>query len=374
MSVGWPSDEEICGLAANEEISLPAEAYLIASQYNRISEALAAGPLGSSDLNWCGFAKWSSKAVGSDLKFHGRSSFLRKLGRRYHIPEIAQPLVRFITMALLGGSYSVGLSTANRTIFVEMATFHTNILKGLDKPVIIQVTSPGPGTDLLTDLGQDGVNLLRTAYSLLRQAESASGVLRSELMLGASIALSAYEQGRVQKALEFVAYRAPRALLLVSWRVPYYLLTGRSGDRIAIYMKPHQQMNRFMRAVEGRWARLYSETLSLRTAVNTIMLGKPLIFFPAGRRPPLLRAAATFTAPGVGALVEQYGPPDPAALKGVADWLNYDHRMRFIVAYFMGYQQVAEMFDKPRIRPHRSWLKPSTGDPLAQLQFRSVML
>ena len=49
-------------------------------------------------------------------------------------------------------------------------------------------------------------------------------------------------------------------------------------------------------------------------------------------------------------------------------------RMRFIVTYFMGYQQIEEMFAKPRVK--RKWpsRKRPNREPLSQLEFRTVKL
>src|SRR5690242_6895913 len=92
----WPTDHEIVELAKNERISLFREAYAIADQYARISEALAAR-LGKGDLNWCGFARWSSKAIGAELRLSGRSPFFRKLDWLYHVPTmLAAPFRRIM--------------------------------------------------------------------------------------------------------------------------------------------------------------------------------------------------------------------------------------------------------------------------------------
>jgi hypothetical protein len=369
----WPTDERIRTLAKNEKIPLFAEAYEIAHEYNRISQALASRMLGREDLNWCGFAQWSSKAVGSSLRLGSHSGFLRKLGRLNHVPMIAEPLFRRIMLTLLGGSYSVGLSTANRSIFVEMASFHTHLLADPDHPTIVQVTVPDPAGSLLKDLGEPGLDLLRTARGLLNRVGTAPGPLRSELMLGASIALSAYEQDRVQPSLEFVFYRPVRWLLQVTWRLPWYYLTGTSRCREWIYRRPHQQQPRIMRAIEDRWVRMYSRTLWIKTAVDTVMLSQPLTV-PRGGNAALLRPAGTFQTPEVADLVARYGPPDPGALEGVANWLDYGERMRFIVAYFMAYQQVPRMFDQPRYQRSRAWRKPPATEPLDKLEFRTVPL
>ena len=369
----WPTDHDIRTLARNEKIPLFAEAYEIAHEYHRISQALARRMLGAENLNWCGFAQWSSKAVGSSLRLGSHSGFLRKLSRLNHVPMIAEPLFRRIMLTLLGGSYSVGLSTANRSIFVEMASFHTHILADPDDPTIVQVTVPDPDGSLLKDLGEAGLDLLRTARSLLNQIGAAPAPLRSELMLGASIALSAYEQDRVQPSLEFVFYRPVRWLLQVTWRLPWYYLTGTSRCRERIYRRPHQQQPRIMRAIEDRWVRMYSRTLWIKTAVDTVMLSRPLTV-PRGGNAALLRPADTFKTPEVADLVARYGPPDPGALQGVANWLDYGERMRFIVAYFMAYQQVPQMFDQPPFKRSRAWRKPQATEPLDKLEFRTVPL
>ena len=369
----WPTDEDIRALARNEKIPLFAEAYEIAHQYHRISRALAGRMLGTDNLNWCGFAQWSSKAVGSSLRLGSHSGFLKKLSRLDHVPMIAEPLFRRVMLTLLGGSYSVGLSTANRSIFVEMASFHTHLLTDPDDPTIVQVRAPDSDGSLLKDLGEPGLDLLRTARGLLSQVGTAPAPLRSELMLGASIALSAYEQDRVQPSLEFVFYRPVRWLLQVTWRLPWYYLTGTSRQRQRIYRRPHQQQPRIMQAIEDGWVRTYSRTLWIKTAVDTIMLSQPLTV-PRGGNPALLRPAATFQTREVADLVARYGPADPGALKGVANWLDYDERMRFIVAYFMGYQQVPQMFDQPRYKPGKSWRKPPATEPLGGLEFRTVPL
>lgn len=254
-SLDWPTDEEIREIATNVEIPFWAVADEIARQYHRISRALSVHQLGSEDLNWCGFAQWSSETVGSALRFGNNSEFLRILGRRCRVPMGAEPLFRLFVPLLLGRSYNIGLSVANRSIFIEMASFHTCILSGAEEPTILRLILPEllvnlgqEGQDLLcadgyhsllTNLGPGGQDLLRTAYNLLRSARFASGELRSELILGANIALSAYEQKRVQPALEYVFYRFPRWALQVSWRTPYYFATNRLLNRFDFYLRPH---------------------------------------------------------------------------------------------------------------------------------------
>jgi hypothetical protein len=385
----WPTGEEIRNIATNQRVALSAEAYDIAHQYHRISDALAINQLGDEDLNWCGFAQWSSKAVGTELRLDNHSGFLRKLGRRYYIPMAAEPLFRLFVLALLGNSYGAGLSIANRSIFVEMASFHTQFLSGADTPEIIQVTESGlyphllqhlgsegleilkesgHNLSLLEDLKEEGQDLLRTAYNLLSEARSTSGKRRSELILGANIALSAYEQKRVQPALEFVFYRPVRFAIQTSWRMPYYYIRRTMYERFRYYLRQHQDQPQLVQLVENFWVRMYSKTLWLKTAVTTVALGQPLLLPPRYDPPQLLRAASTFESEDVARLVQRYGPANPAQLKGVSDWLDYDERMRFIVAYFMTYQQIKQMFDEPRFKRPR----PRPGRYLGNPKFHTL--
>jgi hypothetical protein len=373
ITVEWPTDQEICEIARNEDIPLSAEAYEIAGQYHRISRALA-DRLGCENLNWPGFAQWSSRAVGSSLRLGHHSGFLRQLDRHYHIPMVAEPLFRLCMLAFLGGTYGTGLSVANRSIFVEMASFHTYFLSGPEDRDILQVNPPDLGRrPLLKDLGKPGLARLHTAHHLLSKATSVSGQARSELMLGANIALSSYEQARVQPALELVFYRPVRWALQVSWRTPYGYLTHHPIDRHCFYSRPHHEQTPAMQWAEDRWVRMYSGTLSLKTAIGTVALGRPLTC-PPGYSTTLLRAPEEFEDDEVRELVREFGPRDPADLQGVPNWLDYEERMRFITAYFMIYQQITRMFDKPRFKRKRLWGRPQRTGILPQLTFRKVTL
>jgi hypothetical protein len=277
-------------------------------------------------------------------------------------------------LAFLGGTYGTGLSVANRSIFVEMASFHTYFLSGPADRDILQVDPRDLGDrPLLADLGKEGLARLHTAHRLLSKATSASGQARSELMLGANIALSSYEQARVQPALELVFYRPVRWALQVSWRTPYGYLTHHPIDRSCFYSKPHLGQAPAMQWVEDRWVRMYSSTLSLKTAIDTIALGRPLTC-PPGYRTTLLRAPDAFEDEEVRQLVREFGPSDPADLKGVSNWLDYKERMRFITAYFMIYQQITQMFDEPHFKHRRLRGRRPARGILPRLTFRKVTL
>jgi hypothetical protein len=168
-------------------------------------------------------------------------------------------------------------------------------------------------------------------------------------MLGANIALSAYEQARVQPALELVFYRPVRWITRVSWRTPYYLISRAPFNLYAIYTEPHDSQTGLVRWLESRFVGVFSRMLILDIPLRQIFLGKKLTV-PRGHQAALLNGQF---APEVQALVERFHRPGGRdRLSGAANWLDYEERMRFIVSYFMIYQHgEPTMFDPPFKKP-----------------------
>jgi len=185
-----------------------------------------------------------------------------------------------------------------------------------------------------------------SARMFRRAMAAADPAERAELLLGANIALSAYEQARAQRALELVLYRPVRWLLRVSWRSVLAAVTRRPFHRLRLYITPHEDQPFLVRALEDVWAKLYTRyVLSLRTPVSEIRLGDPLVP-PPGVDPEAVRAP--IADPEVRALAERFGAATAdGATSGVANWLSYPERMRFIVSYFRMYLTVPEMFRPP---------------------------
>jgi hypothetical protein len=331
--------EEIIDIASDTSRSFSEEAKVIARKYHDLCIALAEPVrVGGDDLNWAGFAQWSSKAIGANLELDKTSPFWTRVVNTFRIPTIFGVPVRAIGRTLLGGSYGRGLSLANRSIFLEIATLYTNLLDEFPDDTVWRSIAfsehklSGPAND----------ELLLTAARMLQRAKD-DEARRSELVLGASIALSAYEQARAQPSLEFVFYRPVRWLLRISWKMPYCLVTRAPLRRYAIYTECHESQNPVVRRLESWWVRLYSRVLALDTPLGPICLATELVP-PAAFRPALENPSI----PAVKELVERFRPlSDPARNRGVTNWLDYGERMRFIVSYFMMYQNVPEMFDPP---------------------------
>jgi hypothetical protein len=157
--------------------------------------------------------------------------------------------------------------------------------------------------------------------------------------------MSAYEQARAQKALELVLYRPVRWLMRASWRSLLAMVTRRPFHRLALYTEPHERMPWPVRITESLWARAYTRFLgTLSTPVSEIRLSEPLRPPPGAPPSPL---SWQVEDEDVHRLVKTFVPDPARAEEGVADWLDYPERMRFIVAYFRTYLAVPEMFDPP---------------------------
>jgi hypothetical protein len=330
--------EKIIEIASDTTRSPAEEAYVIARAYHDLCVALAeARQLGYEHLNWAGFAQWSSKAIGASLTLDDSSPFWTRMLKTFRIPRLLGGPVRAITRLLLGGSYGRGLSLANRTIFLEIATLYTNLLEGNTRAT--WRSSSFEDTRLV---GRADEELLFRGAALVDQA-IADPQQRAESVLGANIAISAYEQARAQPALEYVAYRPVRWILRVSWRLPWHFVSRRPLRRYDIYTGSHKEQHWLVRRLEASWARFYTRVLVVDTPIGPVRMAKPLV------PPPTFRTElASPTDPTVRSLVERFRPASaPDSHSGVVDWLDYDERMRFIVGYFMMYQNVPQMFDPP---------------------------
>ena len=332
---------EIAKIVEDSDRTLADEAEEIARNYHRLGTDLGVWLHAPDDVNWCSFAQWSSKAIGFGLRLDDDSPFWPQFFHSLNVPMVLGAPLRGLVRLLLGSSYGRGLSLANRSIFLELGTLYSNLLCGrgtsdtvLRRQQFVPNELIGPAPD----------ELMQLAAGLYRRArEETDATRRTELIVGANIALSTYEQGRAQPALEFVFYRPIRWLTRVAWRAPFHRLFRRPFNRFAIYAACHEDQPRFVRWLEAKWVRLYCRVLALETAVARVWLSKPLQPLP-DRPAPLLEP---FTLPEVQALVDCFRPPaaEPALSpdRGVSDWLDYRDRMRFIVGYFLIYGSVPEM-------------------------------
>jgi hypothetical protein len=329
---------------------------IIALTYHRLADDFARH-LGRQDNNWYCFAVWSSKAIGESLDLAPDSPFLTDVGWRFRLSRRLMKPFRVLLLTLLGPSYQLGLALANRAIFLETGSLAANLMADTQDssykvtlPAEDKPGSPAPTRrpEFLSALLEpaDDRYLDLTARLFTEAKKTTDPVARAELILGANVSMSAYEQKRAQRALELVLYRPVRWVMRVSWRSLWAMVRRRPLHRFPLYTTPHEEQPWLVRVLEEVWARLYTRYLmTLRTPVSNIWLGKPLI--PPGGSGGQADWAP-IQNPEVRDLVARFHPTDPdKAAAGVANWLSYEERMRFIVSYFRMYQAVPALFDPP---------------------------
>jgi hypothetical protein len=350
------SPDDVLRVASYRDRAPSRQAMVIAHAYHRLAADLA-GRVGRREANWFAYATWSSKAIAGALDLSDGSPFLARLAGRLGLPAWSRRPFRALTLRLLGPSYQLGLALGNRTIFLETGSLVTGLWRGetlAGDPAALRVPRPGDAIEVrpsfISELvaPADEKHLDSVAALLTRAADTADPGARAELILGASIAMSAYEQARAQKALELVVYRPVRWMMRASWRSLLSALTNRPFHRLGLYTEPHENVPWPVRTVEAWWARLYTRFLgTLDTPISSIRLSRPLRP-PPGRVPGEL---APIKDAAVRELAEMFVPDPSKAMDGVADWLDYPERMRFIVGYFRLYIAVPEMFDQPYAPP-----------------------
>ncbi|MEV0385120.1 hypothetical protein [Nonomuraea sp. NPDC050643] len=342
--------DDVLRIAAYKDRNAALQAMVIAYSYHRVAADLAVH-LGRQANNWYCYATWTSKAVGESLDLGPDSPFIDDFGRRFRVPARFRRLFRAALLTLLGPSYQLGLALANRAIFLETASLAVNLWNDTpDRYLKVSPESdltPAP-PEFLTDLlSPADPRYLKDAAQLLVEARNTDDpAVRAELMLGANIALSAYEQARAQAALELVLYRPVRWLTRVSWRSLRSLVTRRPFPRFRLYSAKHEDQPRLTRRLEELWASLYTRHLFyVRTPLSDIKVGRPLTT-PAGVDPA--QVWRPIQNEKVRKLAEEFITEDQeASTAGVANWVSYPDRMRFIVSYFRVYQNVDALYRVP---------------------------
>ena len=362
MATALPTRDEILEIARDEVAAFASVADSIALEYHALANALEQR-LGGDDLTWCGFAKWTAQAVGESLRLEPGARFWTDLRSAFRVPPWLASFFRRAMLRLLGTTYDRALSFANRAIFLEMGTFFADYLSPVELRTVHRLKArldelPQFASNLVQEADE---SLLMRAANLYSTADASSPTpeTKSRRVLGANIALSAFEQKRAQGALELVLYRPVRWVLVAWWRWPLSTRSKPNRDpRYVYYTKPHNEIGRLIQRLETAWARVYTRRVfAIATPVGKVYVGRTLSLPKEGS--PLLRD----TAPEeyeeeVRELVERFHPDPAHRLDGADNWLDYDARMRFIVSYFMLYQQVPQMQTvPPGLKPTSTWKK-----------------
>jgi hypothetical protein len=360
--------DDVVRIATYQDRGPDHEANVVALGYHQLAMDLAAH-LGRDVNTFYSFATWGSKAVGEQLDLTHRSPFWTDVCDRLKVPHRFRRPLRRLALTLLGDSFQLGLSLANRAVFLETASLGADLWRDTGDYRWQVRTSPSrerPSHDVLADgglpvevrrpaflsslLGPAKEDYLDTVVRLLTEAKHTDDrTRRAELILGANVALVAYEQSRCQPLLQLVFYRPVRWMFRVSWRSLRSRLTGRRFRRFWIYTAPHDSQPAPVRWAERAWATIYTKhVMSMRTPVGTARLGKPLRP-PHGVDADLIRAPIQH--PEVRRLVDNFVPDKERATAGVTNWLDYRERMRYIVTFFHMYHAAPELLDPPFAPP-----------------------
>ncbi len=338
----------------------------ITNAYHRLSEAARLELQAGQNLDWCGFAKWSSFTVGFDL--NPQLTGLR-------IDEIANlilqslppewELIRPVVTQLLRQAVNVedglvvkALRAGNAVIFREMGSIFVHLLerfaerrvpgaksdKDFAQEIVDQVMS-GPPRHLRPPIDRtllgtpDERSLVDAIVFYLRAAREPDH--RAELMLAGNMLFSVYEQKRADRLITIGLCAPVRSRLIAVLNdlpgpdVPplELLLAGREADDSANGSVPKELMRQIIGPIDGSVISVLTETaLVIQVADARVRLGHPELLTPQVI-PTLPEVAQVMNA---------------QASTAAPNWIDLRYRLRFIAKYFAAFQQKPEATREPQ--------------------------
>jgi hypothetical protein len=330
----------------------------ITAAYHEISEEVRQELGAPTELDWCGFAKWSSNTVGQDLDPSQMGSRIGTIVNDLIAAGVPAPLAGIAAVALhdLRDHDETGkaaLRAGNAVIFLEMSLVFTKLLENFAEPtrrndpeafaksVFDQVNDlvHGPfGAGITSEhLIEPDRSVLERGILFYLQVERDPAHQR-ELILAGNVAFSLYEQERADRLITIGLCAPMRALVVDIF--PEILNTiagihppdGWVLSPRADYPEPFGTLDRF--AAEF----LTERALVVKIAHDVVRLGKPDAVDPAVD--PMLDDIP-LTLPEVRELL------DPLTTAGHIDWTFFDYRMGFIRKYLTVYQGREDAQQKP---------------------------
>jgi hypothetical protein len=319
----------------------------ITNAYHRLSEAARAALGAGPNLDWCGFAKWSSHTVGFNLNPQLVGLRSDEIANRIleHLPprlEVFRPriieLLRFaadveddlVRKALRGG---------NAMIFREMGSIFVCLIDRLSSPgarhatnddtfaeEIIRAMQAGApkfvrhpiGPELFVDAEESVLaDAIRFYLRAAREPDH-----RAELMLAGNMLFSVYEQTRADRLIA-IGTCAPVRARIVDVLRRLRLLDEKAAERILL--APRGAAPLVVGPEEAVAALLTDQALVVEIAGERIRLGDPDALTPQ----------VVPTLPEVAAVL------DAQASHGPRTWLDLRYRLSFIARYFAAHQQKA---------------------------------
>jgi hypothetical protein len=365
--IDLPIDAEDVRLVASEGFPLWEPVDVMVHRNRRITAAYAdlsarlarviAGRDGALDANWCTFATWASKTLGTFLEDipgdEGRG--VDRLGRTDTMPGEDGTLTRHleqVTRRLMtrrdGASFRT-LAAGNRAVFLEIglsiATFVDHFLEGAAggrdreglweaywtavEAQLEQFAVLDPSWLLTPHPRPDDLRLgLRQYFDALWVDDREQ---RSQHVLAGNLLLGAYEQRRADGYVW-------AALALFTDRAMRRLVCDRSGAVGGVRRWPNDL-----------FARLMTGRMILQLPHELLDVGQPIP--PPPNRQDSWHSLTTdvgVTLPILQALITRYQlTVGSRSNRGARNWTSFDQRMRTVGNLFRLRQRQADLFDDP---------------------------
>jgi hypothetical protein len=344
--------------------------------YADLSRRLAqviAGPGGVLDANWCTFATWSSKTIGTFIEsIPDAGAALPEVGplpgrdprSLLTHPRLAR-LTRRVMTRSNGASFRT-LAAGNRVVFLEIGQAVAHFVQRFPKratawgiegeeawrdywdEVEAQLDDIGvldPSWLLTEHPPPDDLRLgLRQYFEALRADDPHE---RSQYVLAGNLLLGAYEQRRVDGYVS-------AALALDTDSAMRRLIRDRSGAAGGV-----------RRAPSRLFATLMTRRMPLGLGAAFLWVGRPV---PPPDDPAdawhELRTDADVTLPVLQALITRYQlSVGRRPNRGARDWTDFDQRMRTIGNLFRLRQRQRDLFDDPFPPEEIAALLGRAGEP-----------
>lgn len=311
----------------------------------RLADMLAGD--GPRQANWCTFATWSSKTIGTWIE---KQVAAEAVSGSWWLPRAwaagRDRLTRWLVTRDNGATYR-SLVAGNRYVFLEIGLAVTSFLEtfgslappeGREKQwadywhhvqgLLSELADLDPSWMLTESPPPADLRLgLRKYFEamLCRDPDE-----RAQLVLAGNLLMGAYEQRRVDGyvAVSLALFTGPAMRKLIRRR-----------------FDPERPWYRLPSTV---WARLMTRFLVLQTPDEQLRVCKPLPLPPGAGGAMFPDDLSAITEPLAQALLTRYdaseGRPER---RRVRDWTSYDDRMNYITNLFRSRQQHAILFTDP---------------------------
>jgi hypothetical protein len=309
----------------------------------RLATLLARGDA-RRDANWCTFATWSSKTIGTWIEHDVAPAPLLELsGWPEPVVDVMTRLAKWLLQRENGASYRC-LAAGNRFVFLEIAqatALFIEHFEGVDEDpdekrwndywremqvVVGELRRLDPSWLLTESPEVEDLRLgLRQYYEALFEEDRKR---RAEHILAGTILMGAYEQTRVDGYVD-------ASLALFTERAMVHLVRHRRAELRGVYHLP-----------SVAYARLMTMGLVLDLPDQRLQVSKPLPPPPDG--PLFPEDLEVITLPLLQALLTRWDLSDGRDDRRRAwNWADLNDRMSFIANLFRSRQQHQILFSRP---------------------------